>query len=1508
MSRLSQRLARLLPEELTRLTERVQGGATTLSLQTIPVVARETKLFPLSSGQQRLWFLDQLEPGNAAYTIATAIQLEGTIQIALLEQSFRLVLERHESLRTIFPLHEGQPVQMVQPASTFHIAQADLSSLSADERANARAEVLRQEAQMPFSLECGPLMRARLCQLGEQNSLLILTMHHIISDGWSMSLLVQEVIAHYGALLRGESARLPELPIQYVDYSLWQQRRLQEGELQKHLDYWRAHLAEAPVLELPTDQPRPAQRSYHGALYTSRISSTLVESLRQLGQQERVTSTMILLAAFGVLLARYSGQRDIVVGMPAANRTRVEVERIIGLFMNTLALRLKLGETISFRQLLGQVRETLLSADAHQELPFEKLVEELQPRRSLSQAPFFQVMFIPQNQPAASLELPGLRAQTLRPDRQAAMFDLSLYVFEEGQGIELCAEYNTDLFAETTIARLLHHYINILKICAVNPLENVWRLPLLSEYELRHQLVSWNDTRRTFATPRTLHECVEAQVEVHPGKMALSFGEHSLTYAQLEARSNQLARYLQRRGIGPGCLVGVLLERSPDLVVSLLGILKAGGAYVPLDPEYPVERLAYVVRDSGLRVLLTQEDLLSRVSTQAELEVVSLEGESATLAQEESTRPLCAAREQDLAYVIYTSGSTGKPKGVQISHAAVVNFLCSMREEPGLHERDILLAVTTISFDIAGLEIFLPLTTGACIMLLNRKSVLDGKVLAHYIEESGTTIMQATPATWRLLLDAGWQGKPDLKILCGGEALTRDLADQLLDKGESVWNLYGPTETTIWSTLCPVEAGEGPVSIGRPIANTQVYVLDASLAPVPVGVAGDIYIGGAGVARGYHHRPELTAERFLPDPFSAEPGRCLYRTGDCGCYRLDGTLLYLGRSDQQVKLRGFRIEPGEIEAVLASHREVKVAAVLVREDTPGQPRLVAYLLPRGAGQPRADNAQMRTWLSRHLPDYMIPAVFLWLEAFPLTPNGKIDRRALPMPEFPSQVKERDLPQTAEERTIAAFWQQLLGLTDVGVRQNFFELGGHSLIAPRLMARINEEFEVELPLRALFAAPTIVELAAMVGEVRAGKCLALPAVVEDLQAEVVLAEDIRVHQVPGSHEVGTRGIFLTGASGFLGGYLLAELLQQTRATIYCLIRAASVEEGQQKLRRHLLHHQLWDTACAERIVPVPGDLALPLLGLSSQAFADLARQVALVYHCGARVNFTYPYQALKASNVLGTQEVLRLAGQAGAAFHFVSTLGVFAQEQYPDQALLLEESTLEYSTGLPDGYTQSKWVGEKLARLARSRGINSTIYRPGMIGGHSATGISNTTDLVWAVLKGCIQLGSAPQLERAVNLAPVDYVSKALVHLSLQNGLAGQAFHLFNPQSVAWNSLISWTNNLGYGLRHIPYEQWRAETMAVLKDTSAGNAFQPFLPLLEKFDATLALAAPKTSFFSAARTTAGLAGSAIVCPGIDEQLLKTYISYFVESGFLPEPSWPESRDLITSHGGKGSYVY
>jgi amino acid adenylation domain-containing protein len=1061
--------------ELAECITSARGVGTRDDSPVLRPVPRDVAL-PLSFGQQRLWFLDQLEPETTGYNMMGGVCLDGSLDLTAMEKAINEILRRHEILRTAFPSVEGQPVQRILPAYSFALPRVDLSGLSPSEKELRLQEIIREEIHRPFDLAQGPLFRFHLVRLGADSHVLLFNKHHIISDGWSAGVLSREVAVLYDAFTHHQESPLAELSIQYADFAVWQWQWLQGEVLDEEIAYWKRLLTDAPaVLELPTDRPRPATQSFAGHTMSFTLPKTLLESLRALSRQQGVTLFMTLLAAFKVLLSRYSGQQDIVVGSPIANRTRVELEGLIGFFVNTLVLRTDLSGNPTFRQLLGRVREVTLGAYAHQDLPFEKLVEELRPERDLSRSPIFQVLFVLQNAPMAPLELAGLTLRPLPIDRETSLFDLSLYLYEAGEGLQGTLEYNTDLFEAATIERMASHFRILLEAVAAAPEQPIDALSLLPEAERHRLLVEWNDTATDYPRDELLHQSFEAQVARTPGAMALVADQQQLTYGELNRRANQLAHHLRALGVGPETLVGICVERSVEMVVGLLGILKAGGAYVPLDPDFPRERVAFMLADSAVPLLVTQQRLRPELPAH-QSRVLCLDTDWPRIAHESSDNPTPVGNSEHLAYVIYTSGSTGKPKGVQIPHRAVVNFLSSMKSKPGIDASDVLVAVTTLSFDIAGLELYLPLAVGARVVIASREMASDGHALTDAIERSAATLMQATPATWQLLLAAGWVGRPHLKVLCGGEALPLDLAQKLLSRCGQLWNLYGPTETTIWSTLTEVTATEQKISIGRPIANTEIYILDEQQQPVPVGVPGELCIGGAGLARGYLNRSELTAEKFIPHPFSSEPGARLYRTGDLARYWPDGRIEHLGRLDFQVKLRGFRIELGEIEAVLRQHDAVAEAAVVVREDQPGDKRLVAYVV--GHGEREADFGELRNYLRSKLPDYMIPSSFVRLEAFPLTPNAKVDRRALPAPEG-EQMESSDryiAPRTPVEEVLVGIWSEVLGRNQVGINDNFFDLGGHSLLATRVTSRIREALHVDLSLRRMFEHPTVAGLA------------------------------------------------------------------------------------------------------------------------------------------------------------------------------------------------------------------------------------------------------------------------------------------------------------------------------------------------------------------------------------------------------------------------------------------------
>jgi len=940
----------------------------TTQSKTTHEVSEDVFVFPVSFAQERLWFLDQLVPNSSVYNVSGVYSLPRLLNVVALEQAINEIVRRHEALRTTFVAIDGQPVQVVAPSLTLSLQIVDLRGMPVTARNMEVQRLIAQEAQRPFDLAHGPLLRPGLLWLDDADYVLLLTIHHIVFDAWSREIFFRELSILSDAYSAGQLSPLPELSIQYADFAQWQRQWLQGEVLERHLAYWRRQLDGSPaILELPTDYARPAEQTFRGATQAFELPAILVATLKALSQREGVTVFMTLLAVFKTLLHRYTGQDDIIVGTPIANRNRVEFERLIGFFTNTLVLRTDLSGNPRFRELLWRVREVALEAYAHQELPFEKLVAELQPERNVSYHPLFQVMFVHQHVPE-SLSWPAtpLPASSVSashaPDAVGgtSKFDLTLFMMEIDKGLRGVIEYNTDLFKATTIMRMIGHFQTLLTGIAAHSDQRLSEFPLLTEAEQLQLLVAWNDTRRDYPQDRCIHELFEAQVQRTPDAVVVVFEDKSLTYRELNAHANQLAHFLRVLGVGPEVLVTICIERSLEMVIGLLGILKAGGAYVPLDPAYPQARLAFMLEDSQAPVLLTQQRLVAGLPAH-QAQVVCLDTDWAAIAQEPEETPANNTVAEQLAYVIYTSGSTGTPKGVQIPHRTVVNFLQTMRQQPGVTEHDVLLAVTTLSFDIAALELFLPLIVGARVVLISRAAVADGRQLLQTLADTKATVMQATPATWHHLLEAGWVGSPQLKVLCGGEALPRELAQQLLARATAVWNLYGPTETTIWSAVCKVESGDGPVPIGRPIANTQFYLLDRHLQPVPIGVPGELYIGGAGVARGYLNRSELTTEQFLVDPFSEEPGARLYKTGDLARYRSDGTIELLGRIDQQVKLRGFRIELGEIEAVLSQYSRVRQAVVLAREDIPGDKRLVAYVVPNPLDQESEKTELITQW-------------------------------------------------------------------------------------------------------------------------------------------------------------------------------------------------------------------------------------------------------------------------------------------------------------------------------------------------------------------------------------------------------------------------------------------------------------------------------------------------------------------------------------------------------------------
>lgn len=1039
--------------------------------------------FELSLGQEALWFLHELAPESAAYSVAFCVRLRSNVNSERLEQSIRRLLERHPMLRTTLGVGAKGVQQHTGPVPEECLETVDATGWDEE---GLRLQVDRFYRR-PFNLTSGPLFRSTLFLRADTQHVVLFSAHHIVFDAWSLGIVLSDLSALYDGASPDSPRHAGEF---YADYVKWQRAMVESDEGQNAWGYWRSRLSALIPVDLPADHRRPSVQSFRGATFDFTLPASLAAQLRAFARAENATLYTVLAAAFHALLHRYTGAPEVPIGTPLVGRSRPEFENIVGYFINPVVVCAPIDPSTTFRQHLAAIREVTIASQRYGDFPFPELVKRLRPERDPSRMPLFQVMLnlikttqaglageVLQPHVHTGLQLGSLALDAFLLNQQEGQFDLDLTLLDTGSAMPASLKYSTDLYQAATVERMAGHFVNLLSGAILNPDQPISELPMLSEPE-RLQLLA-NASGPQIDCPRDLgvHNLFERQASAAPRAVAVVCQNDQISYRELDRRSNQLANYLRAQGVGPGVLVGLCLKRSIDLVVALLGILKAGGAYIPLDPQYPADRIAFMLEDSGAAVLVTERQLLAGLPAAGAI-VVCIDRDRNRIQRQSSELASSRVAPDQLMYLIYTSGSTAQPKGVQITHASVASFLASMRNEPGICASDRLLAVTTISFDIAGLEIYLPLTTGACVILASTDTAADGVSLAGLIRKSRPTLMQATPATWRMLFESGWTGSSGLKILCGGEALPRELANRLLAAGDEVWNLYGPTETTIWSAIHKVDHRETAVPIGRPIANTTCYLLDAARRPVPVGTPGELYIGGDGLALGYLNRPELTAQKFVPNPF--EPGRRLYRTGDIAIYLPDGNIEFLGRLDNQVKLRGFRIELGEIEAALEQQPGVSQAVVVIREDMAGDPRLAAYVTAR-EGQ-AVDIAELRHALASRLPAYMVPTVFTILGEFPLTPNRKVDRRALPAPDsYANSQGAYAPPRTEMESVVAGIWQDLLGIKRVNITDNFFEVGGHSLLVARLQRRLRERFGREIALMKLLERPTVAAIADLLAQ-------------------------------------------------------------------------------------------------------------------------------------------------------------------------------------------------------------------------------------------------------------------------------------------------------------------------------------------------------------------------------------------------------------------------------------------
>lgn len=1452
--------------------------------QTIKPLARPTHAWPLrlpaSASQRRLWFIDQMGAGAKAYYVSATLTFKGRLDSTVLRQALDALVERHESLRTTFVSVEGEPQQHIACAGTFELLHIDLGNVDEMRRRGLVDEQRVLERERRFDVSSGPLIRGRLLQLAEDEHLLLITVHHIISDAWSMGVLTRELGELYSAYRQGRAPALPAMSIQYADYVEWQRQHPQQLDAQ--LAYWVTGLAGLPPeIDLPLDRPRPSSPSHRGASVEVILDTRLTANLKALALRHDVTLYMVLCAAWAILLSRLSGQDDVVIGTQVANRQRPELEALIGVFVNTLVLRIGVSVQTRIDALLRHVKEVTLGAYDHQDVPFDRVVEALRPERALSRNPLFQAMFILQNTPRSELQLPQLLVTATDGMTGYATVDLLLLLEERGDVISGTMDYAVDLFERTTVERWQKCFIEVLRGMTENAAASVADLVILPHNERIEVIETFNATEAKYPSGKLLHELFAEQAARTPDAVALICDDQSLTYAELNDRAERLSRCLRRCGVVPDRLVAICMQRSPDMVVGLLGILKAGGAYLPLDPTHPKDRLAYMIEDASPSVLLTQERLLGDLpSTGAK--VIAIDGVSDS-ATSDPAPEVADVTSRNLAYVIYTSGSTGAPKAVMIEHESVVNLLSSMATAPGIQPTAGLLAVTTLSFDIAALEIFLPLLHGAKVVLARRETVQDAHQLIRLMDSGGVTLMQATPALWQLLIDAGWRGSAHLIALCGGEALSADLAVKLTSLVRELWNVYGPTETTIWScrhhvttpsrTSAPVE------SIGKPVGNTSIYILDEFLRPVPIGVAGEIYIGGAGLARGYMKRPALTAEKFVPDPFSTHDGARMYKTGDLARWRADGTIGFLGRNDRQVKIRGFRIETGEVEACLRRHPAVKDAVVLALEVAAGERQLVAHIIADEADHeallPRLRNS-LREWL----PEYMIPSAWSVLDQWPLTASGKVDRRALPVPAS-RNAKQREFvePQTDVEATLASIWSQVLRVAAVGRHDDFFELGGHSLLVIRAVFRINEVLGLKLTGADIYKSPTVGSLATRIHAGESEDCFV------DLSKEAVLDDAIR--PIDGSFAEVPGAILLTGATGFVGRFLLIQLLQDTDATLYCLVRAKSPAEARRRLKETLVKWDLWRETFADRIVPVPGDLRAARLGMDEATYEHLAGTIDAVYHCATQMNHLETYSSSKAANVDSSKALARFATQRRPKLiNFISTLDVFSAETGGADRRVNEHSSIDAERHrASQGYVASKWVSEKIFLLAAERGIACNIFRLGLIWADTALGRYDELQREHRLLQSCLASGYGIQDFR-YDTPPtaVDYAVRAVVALAMRNPHGRGIFHISATEPMEEGIFERCNAVAGASLTLLPRYQWTG----IIERLHAQGESLPIVPLIEHLfgleEAEFCRREHEETRkpnFDCSRTQAALEHAGIAAPPIHDGLLRACVKRMME---------------------------
>ncbi|ODN72178.1 non-ribosomal peptide synthetase [Methylobrevis pamukkalensis] len=1440
------------------------------------LIARNDSAPPLSAAQQRLWFLERLRPGTTVNHMVFVFEADGVLDHDALCAALQRVAARHAVLRTLIRDVGGEPQQTV-------VSDIEIPVLRHDRRGGAKSEtrlhdLAAAEAARPFDLSREPPLRLARYDLGEQHALLVFTLHHIAADGGSIDRISAEFSAFYTEAVGGPPAALAPLAVQYGDVAAAEAERLSGADAERLRAFWRDHLGTPPqVTRLPADFSRPAIQDHAGAKHRIEIPADLAAALRGVAREAGATPFAALFTLFAILVARHTGQDDPVIGTPVEGRQAAGTDHLVGLFVNPLPIRPRLVPEHGFSANLARVQATLWQAIAHGDLPFEALVADLQPERDTGASPLFQLKF--QFDPArpATTTLPGVTLRRLPIDDRLARHDLSLDLRDDGARIVGEMEYATALFRAETIAALARRFLNLIAATVADPARPVADLPMLGTDETA-RLAGWNDTARSFDPQVPIHALIAARAAADPSAIALVHDDgttvHETTYGEFDRQAGRLARRLLSLGAGPDSVVAIALERSPAMVVAWLAVLKAGAAYLPLDPAHPAERIGYMLADSGARLVVSRRGL----ALPGDLPRLDIDMEAGNDAEPAESLP--DVHPDQLAYVIYTSGSTGRPKGVAVAHRGLVNLTLDKIRVCDVHPGDRVLQFFSFGFDASIPELVMSLAAGAGLVLARAEDLLPGPGLARLLVRHRVTHVTMTPSALVALPPGRF---PDLRlVLVGGEAPSPDLVASW-SPGRSFVNAYGPTETTVNASMVACGNGLPAEPTLWPAANKQLHVLDERMELLPPGVPGELFIGGTGLARGYLGRPDLTAERFLPDPF-APPGTAgtLYRTGDRALRLDDGRIRLLGRIDHQVKIRGHRIEPGEVEAVLAGHPDVAAAAVIVRADAGRDPRLVAYAVARDAASRPATSA-MRSWLGERLPRFMVPDALVWRDRLPLTVNGKLDTAALPAPDLSSRTAGR-LPEGATQTALSGLFSDLLGVPQVCADDDFFELGGHSLLATRLVAAALDRFGIELSVLDLFTGPSVAALAARIDARLAGTATATPGAVDTAwAADVRLDAAIRPADVLRPH-AGLREVFMTGATGFVGAWLLRELLADGTAVVHCLTRTGGLD----RLREVLSGYGLWREDFTRRLHPVAGDLALPGLGLADETRAALLSSVDAVIHNGAEVNHLLPYDRLRATNVEGTREILRFCCAGGLPLHHVSSLSVLPVAPLPGRPVFHEDDDLAAYPPPAGGYNRTKWVAEQLVAEAGRRGLPVTIYRPGPVSGDSVTGAFNATDVLCRMMQGYLRLGMAPRGAVHLDVMPVDHLARAIMHLARKREDKARTFHLIHSRPVSSDLLFEVAADMGLPVRRVGNREWRA----ALNDIARGDPDHPLYPLVVLFGPRAEEAtseAPADLPFDCRNSLAALADAPFEEPPLDRALLATYLAAFLRTGAVAAPA-------------------